>query len=68
MTALAKIPLTAVDGNHFETTVTATVSDGFISWLMQYGDGVEVTSPKKLAKMVRDKAKTIYNMYKGKKL
>lgn len=62
------IPLTAVDGNHFETTVTATVSDGFISWLMQYGDGVEVTSPKKLAKMVRDKAKTIYNMYKGKKL
>ena len=37
------IPLTAVDGNHFETTVTATVSDGFISWLMQYGDGVEVT-------------------------
>ena len=48
--------------------VTATVSDGFISWLMQYGDGVEVTSPKKLAKMVRDKAKTIYNMYKGKKL
>ena len=62
------IPLTAVDGNHFETTVTATVSVGFISWLMQYGDGVEVTSPKKLAKMVRDKAKTIYNMYKGKKL
>ena len=55
-------------GNHFETTVTATVSDGFISWLMQYGDGVEVTSPKKLAKMVRDKAKAIYNMYKGKKL
>ena len=40
------IPLTAVDGSHFETTVSATMSDGFVSWLMQYGDGVEVTSPK----------------------
>lgn len=60
------IPLTAVDGSHFETTVSATMSDGFVSWLMQYGDGVEVTSPKNLAKMVRDKAKSIYNIYKGK--
>ncbi len=60
------IPLTALEGNHFETTVNATVSDGFVSWLMQYGDGVEVTSPQKLAKMVRDKAKSIYNIYKGK--
>ena len=60
------IPLTAVDGSHFETTVSATMSDGFVSWLMQYGDGVEVTSPKNLAKMVRDKAKNIYNIYKGK--
>ena len=60
------IPLTAVDGSHFETTVSATMSDGFVSWLMQYGDGVEVTSPKNLAKIVRDKAKSIYNIYKGK--
>ena len=60
------IPLTAVDGSHFETTVSATMSDGFVSWLMQYGDGVKVTSPKNLAKIVRDKAKSIYNIYKGK--
>lgn len=62
------IPLKALEGNHFETTVTATVSDGFVSWLMQYGDKIEVTSPKRVAKMVRDKSKAIYYMYKGKKL
>lgn len=58
------IPLRAVDGSHFETTVTATVSDGLVSWIMQYGDTVKVTEPKSLAKAVRKKAKIIYDLYK----
>ncbi len=58
-----KIPLTAVDINHFETTVNAAVSDGFVSWLMQYGNNVKVIEPHYLAEMVSEKAKLIVSLY-----
>lgn len=57
------IALTASDTAHFQTTVTATLSDGFVSWLMQYGSDVEVISPPQLADMVKEKAASILNVY-----
>lgn len=57
------IPLKAYDSSHFETTVTAAVSDGFVSWLMQYGSGVRVTAPQELADMVKQKAQEICSVY-----
>lgn len=59
----AKVPLNAVDTSHFETTVKATLSDGFVSWVMQYGDKIKVTSPQALVDMVKEKAKKIYSLY-----
>lgn len=59
----ANVPLKAVDTSHFETTVNATYSDGFVSWVMQYGEKIQVTSPTALADMVRNKAFAIYNLY-----
>ncbi|MCD7722586.1 MAG: WYL domain-containing protein [Clostridiales bacterium] len=59
----AKIPLSAVDFEHFETQVNAAVSDGLVSWLMQYGNGIKVLEPQSLADMVKDKAQLIAELY-----
>lgn len=58
-----KIPLRAYDINHFETTIHAAVSDGLVSWIMQYGSDIKVLEPKYLADMVAEKAKRIANLY-----
>lgn len=57
------IPLTAVDIWHFETNVKAAVSDGFVSWIMQFSDKIKVIQPKYLAQMVYDKAQKIAQVY-----
>ena len=59
----AKIPLVAVDSNHFETTIDAAVSDGLVSWIMNFGDKLKVLEPESLAKSVKEKAQRIANLY-----
>lgn len=59
----SKIPLVAVDSNHFETTIDAAVSDGFVSWIMNFGDKLKVIEPQSLADMVRKKALKIAYQY-----
>ena len=58
------VPLMAVDIWHFETNVEAAVSDGFVSWIMQFGDRIKVMQPQYLADMVREKARKIAEIYK----
>lgn len=57
------VPLTATDVDHFKTDVQVAVSDGFVSWIMQFGDMIEVLSPASLAELVRDKAQKIAAVY-----
>lgn len=57
------IPLKAVDLDHFETTVEAAVSDGFASWIMQYGGDVEVIEPQELRTLIAEKAQKILSVY-----
>ena len=59
----SKIPLVAVDSNHFETTIDAAVSDGFVSWIMNFGDKLKVIEPQSLADMVKKKALKIAYQY-----
>lgn len=58
-----KIPLRASDIEHFETTINAAVSDGLVSWIMQYGTDIKVLEPKYLADMVAEKARKIAELY-----
>ena len=58
-----KIPLTASDYDHFETEIDAAVSDGLVSWIMQYGNKIKVLEPQYLADMVAKKAKAIAEIY-----
>ena len=59
----SKIPLKAYDLNHFETTIHAAVSDGLVSWIMQYGSDIKVLEPQYLADMVAEKARRISELY-----
>ena len=60
----AKIPLKAVDINHFETNINVAVSQGLVSWIMNFGDKIKVLEPQSLADSVVSKAKDIINIYK----
>ena len=59
----AKIPLTAYDSSHFETTINAAVSEGLVSWLMIFGDKIKVLEPDALANAVKDRASKIAKIY-----
>lgn len=58
-----KTPLTAYDSNHFETTIDAVVSEGMVSWLMNFGDKIKVIEPLSLAQAVKDRASKIAKVY-----
>lgn len=57
------VPLRSADDKHFKTTFNAAVSDGLVSWIMQYGDGITVLDPPYLAEMVKEKAFSIIRTY-----
>lgn len=59
----SSISLIACDTAHFETTVNATLSDGFVSWVMQYGADIQVVDPPELIDMIKAKASAIYDVY-----
>ena len=60
----AKIPLTAVDNDHFKTEIDAAVSEGLVSWIMAFGDKIKVEAPKSLAQSVKERAQSIAKLYK----
>ncbi len=53
------------DENCFITKVDVAVTDGLVSWIMQYGDKVKVKSPKELKNMIIDKTNSILALYNG---
>lgn len=58
------IPVIAMNERVFRVCVNAAVSDGLVSWLMQYGDKIIVNSPDALRRMVREKAEKILDVYR----
>ena len=40
------------------------INDGLVSWIMQFGDQIEVVKPAALREMVKEKAKRIAEMYR----
>ncbi|MBE6720516.1 MAG: WYL domain-containing protein [Ruminococcaceae bacterium] len=59
----SKIPLVAVDTDHFETTINAAVSHGLVAWIMNFGDKIKVVKPDSLAQEVKKQALTIAQLY-----
>lgn len=53
-----------IDGeNHFIAKASVELSDGLVSWIMQYGEKIKVINPTELKKAVKEKAMSIYNLY-----
>ncbi len=49
----------------FVFSTTCVVSDGFVSWVMQFGSKVEVLRPTSLKERICEKAKEICTLYNG---
>ena len=53
-----------VTDTHFDLGVDAVVSEALVTWLTNYGDGIEVLSPKTLRDMIKNRAEKILSLYK----
>lgn len=56
-------PIKIYDDNHFLFRAEVELSNGLVSWIMQYGTDIKVLSPKSLSNAVKDKAKEILAEY-----
>lgn len=53
------------DNDHFLAKVDVAVTEGLVSWIMQFGDKIKVKGPKDLKNMIIDKTKSILTLYNG---
>ncbi len=58
------VSLLKEDEESFIVHTEAVISDGLVSWLLIFGDSVEVIAPKSLRDMIRNKVEGIINLYK----
>ncbi|MEI6579790.1 MAG: WYL domain-containing transcriptional regulator [Eubacteriales bacterium] len=59
------VPLKADGEEFFIIRIKVAVSDGLVSWIMQYGTNIKVKTPISLAKTIKEKANSISELYKG---
>lgn len=53
-----------VTNEYFDFTVKAAVSEGLVTWVMNYGADIEVIKPVELRQKVKDRAEKILEIYK----
>lgn len=59
-----KIIITKCGDNKFKISVNAAVSQGLVSYIIQFGKDITVKSPASLKKMVLERVEEIQNLYK----
>ncbi len=59
-----KISIRNCTDMHFEFVSEANISEGLVNWIMQFGNGIEVLSPKTLRDDILQKAEKICKTYK----
>lgn len=50
--------------NTFDFDVDANLSDGLVSWILQFGESVEAVAPETLRAMIKNRLKDLNNIYK----
>lgn len=55
------IDIKAIDTTTIEVTLKVAISDGFVQWIVQYGDKIKIISPDILKNMFNEKVEKIYN-------
>lgn len=53
-----------VTDTHFDLGVDAALSEALVTWITNYGDGIEVLSPQSLRDMIKSRAEKILSLYK----
>ncbi|MCQ2440322.1 MAG: WYL domain-containing protein [Clostridia bacterium] len=59
-----KIFIKNVTEDSFRFSAKVSVSDALVTWIMNYGEKIEVITPKRLRDMVYDRANKILKLYK----
>lgn len=59
------VPLKAYGDGHFIIKVQAAISEGLVSWILQYGASIKVKSPKTLANAVKENARQVLSLYEN---
>lgn len=52
------------DGDSFTFSTKANISDGLVSWLLQFGGDIEVVEPADLRVQLKDRVESIANIYR----
>jgi predicted DNA-binding transcriptional regulator YafY len=60
-----KCHMKAFDDEHFIAKFDVAVTNGLVSWIMQFGDSIKVKGPKELKNMIIDKTNSILALYNG---
>ncbi len=60
-----KCSMKPYDDNNFIAKVDVAVTEGLVSWIMQFGTKVKVRGPKELKNMIIDKTSSILSLYNG---
>ena len=58
-----ELPMRKSGEGHFVLRTPALISDGLVSWILQFGEDVEVISPKDLRARLASKAYKLYKLY-----
>ncbi len=57
------IPIKIDGDEHFVAKASVELSDGLVSWIMQYGERMQVINPPELKKAIKEKAVLIQKLY-----
>ena len=57
------IRIMRVNDEKFKLTADAAVSEGLVSWIMQFGGKMQVAKPQSLKKMVMQRASDVMKLY-----
>lgn len=57
------VPIKLDDDERFRIKAEVEMSEGLVSWILQYGADIKVLHPKSLARAVKEKASIISEMY-----
>jgi predicted DNA-binding transcriptional regulator YafY len=58
-----RIPMYPYDDNSFVAKFSSAVNDGLVSWILQYGSKIKVSSPRELKELVIATAKSVIDNY-----
>lgn len=59
-----KVFFSNVTDSTFEFSTQAVISDALVTWIMNYGDNIEVLNPIRLRSMIKERAEKILKVYK----